>query len=138
MPLEDPSNQIQEWEVTIPYELISPNKLMRMHYRVRAKEFDRVHDLLWAFGRPLPEFLGPVNLTIHRRWGKRQRAMDTDNLYGACKLLIDALKKPKGRSKKGLSVILDDDPSHVYLKVFQRKDEDNLRRVTIHITPHTT
>tara|TARA_R100000458_G_scaffold45232_1_gene43434 strand:- start:4360 stop:4773 length:414 start_codon:yes stop_codon:yes gene_type:complete len=134
----EPTRDPASWEVTIPYDLISPNKLMRMHYRTRIREFDRVRDLLWAYGRPLPEFTGPVNLTIYRQWGKRQRAMDPDNLYGSCKQLIDALKKPKGRSRKGLSVILDDDPSNVYLKVEQHKDENGLRRVTVKITPQQT
>ena len=124
-----------EWNVEIPYELISPNKLMRMHYRVRMKEHDRVMTLLWTYGRPLVEFNCPVHVHITRLWGSRQRAMDEDNLYGACKILIDALKKPKGRSRKGLSVILDDDPSHVSLKVVQQKDDEGLRRVRVKVYP---
>jgi hypothetical protein len=125
-----------EWEAVIPYDLISPNRLMRMHYRTRLREFDKVRDLLWYYGRPLPEFTRPVRLQITRLWGKRQRAMDLDNLYGSCKHLIDALKRPKGRSRKGLSVILDDDPSHIFLTVDQIKDEDGLRQVKIRITPY--
>ena len=124
-----------EWEVTIPYDLVSPNRLMRMHYRTRTREFDRVRDLLWYYGRPLPEYTTPVILQITRFWGKRQRAMDLDNLYGSCKHLIDALKKPKGRYRKGLSVILDDDPSNIFLTVNQIKDENGLRQVKVKITP---
>jgi|TARA_R100000084_G_C4618485_1_gene131904 hypothetical protein len=131
----DTSQNPEEWEVVIPYDLVSPNKLMRMHYRARLKEFDRVRDLLWYYGRPLPEFTVPVKLQITRQWGKRQRAMDLDNLYGSCKHLIDALKRPKGRSRKGLSVILDDDPSHIFLTVDQIKDENGLRQVRVKITP---
>jgi len=124
-----------EWNVEIPYELVSPNRLMRMHYRTRMREHDRVYNLLWTYGRPLAEFKCPVNVHITRLWGKRQRGMDEDNLYGACKILIDALKKPKGRSRKGLSVILDDDPSHVSLKVVQQKDDEGLRRVRVKVYP---
>ena len=136
MSYDDENQQdIASWEVVIPYDLVSPNKLMRMHYRARLKEFDRVRDLLWYYGRPLPEFTQPVRLEITRLWGKRQRAMDLDNLYGSCKHLIDALKRPKGRSRKGLSVILDDDPSHIFLTVSQIKDENGLRQVRVKITP---
>ena len=124
-----------EWSVVIPYNLVSPNRVMRMHYRTRAKEAEKVYNLLWCYGRPFVEFDCPVHLHVVREWGKRQRAMDEDNLYGSCKMLIDALKKPKGRSRKGLSIILDDDPSHVSLKVEQRKNDEGLSKVCVQIYP---
>jgi len=126
---------VDEWQVEIPYEIVSHNKLLRMHYRTRMREFDKARDLIWAYGRPLPVFEGQVNLEITRLWGFRQRGMDLDNLYASCKLLIDALKKPKGRFKKGLSVIMDDDPSHVVLKVHQQKSDDGQKKVRIKIWP---
>ena len=126
---------MNKWQVEIPYEIVSHNRLLRMHYRTRMREFDKARDLIWAYGRPLAEFDGKVNLQITRLWGHRQRAMDLDNLYASCKLLIDALKKPKGRFKKGLSVILDDDPSHVVLKVNQEKSADGEKKVRIEIWP---
>ncbi len=133
MQSEEPSQP--EWNCEIPYDLVSPNKLLRMHYRTRMRERQRVVDLIWAYGRPFKEFDCPVNVHITRLWGKRQRAMDEDNLYGSCKDVIDALKKPKGRTRQGHSVILDDDPSHVSLKVEQRKDDEGMRRVQIKVYP---
>ena len=105
MQSEPPKPEPELWEATIHYDLVSPNKLMRMHYRARMKEFDRVRDMIWYYGRPFVTFNGPVDVQITRLWGTRQRAMDLDNLYGACKPLIDALKKPKGRFRTGLERI---------------------------------
>ena len=124
-----------EWSVEIPYNLVSPNRVMRMHYRTRAKEAEKVYNLLWCYGRPFVQFDCPVRVHIVREWGKRQRAMDEDNLYGSCKMLIDALKKPKGRSRRGLSIILDDDPSVVSLKVEQRKNDEGLSKVIVKVFP---
>tara|TARA_Y100000114_G_C11579930_1_gene240542 strand:- start:12 stop:167 length:156 start_codon:yes stop_codon:yes gene_type:complete len=50
-------------------------------------------------------------------------------------MLIDALKKPKGRSRRGLSIILDDDPSVVSLKVEQRKNDEGLSKVIVKVFP---
>ena len=56
-------------------------------------------------------------MVIARMYGKGQRPLDTDNLYGGCKLLIDAMKAPKGRSRRGLSIIMEDNPKALDLSV---------------------
>lgn len=56
----------------------------------------------------------------------RPRLMDTDNLYGAHKWMIDALcleigKDKNGNIKHGSKIIYDDDPEHLDLTVKQVK-----------------
>lgn len=111
------------WTCTIPgYDLISPNKLLRMKWFRQKKEKELAMTLIGLYGRPCPVFDCPVAMVIVRRFGKRQRPLDTDNLYGGCKLLIDAMKAPKGRSRRGLSILMDDDPRSLDLWVTQCKN----------------
>lgn len=111
------------WKCIIPgYDLISPNKLLRMQWFRQAKEKELAMTMIGIYGRPLPSFAGPVRMVIVRKYGKRQRALDTDNLYGGCKLLIDAMKAPKGRSRRGLSLIAEDNPRALDLTVIQFKN----------------
>ena len=88
--------------------------------------------------RPLPKFTGKTRLTIIRQWGKRGRAFDPDNLVASCKMLIDCLKEPKGRSKYGLGIITDDDPEHLELLVKQEKSPDGVHRALIRFTQGDT
>lgn len=114
------------WKCVIPgYDLISPNKLLRMKWFMQSKQKDQAMMLVSIYGRPTPEFAGPVRMVIARMYGKRQRPLDTDNLYGGCKLLIDCMKAPKGRSKRGLSVIAEDNPKALDLTVVQFKNNSD-------------
>lgn len=124
------------WSCIIPgYDLISPNKLLRMQWFRQAKEKELAMMMISIYGRPIPEFSGPVRMVIARKYGKRQRPLDTDNLYGGCKLLIDAMKEPKGRSRRGLSVITEDNPRALDLTVIQFKNTEPSCDIAIFVCP---
>jgi hypothetical protein len=117
------------WNCIIPdYDLISPNRLLRMKWFVRDRFKNEAIERLVIYGSPYPQFAGKVRMVIARMYGKRQRDLDTDNLYGGCKLLIDAMKMPKGRSLNCLSIIREDNPAMLDLRVVQfRGDHDDCR-----------
>ncbi len=53
------------WTCTIPgYDLISPNKLLRMQWFRQAKEKELAMTMIGIYGRPLPSFAGPVRMVI--------------------------------------------------------------------------
>jgi hypothetical protein len=126
------------WKCTIPeYDLISPNRLMRMHFSQRGKEHETAANLLAIYGdKPANEFLGQVDISIIRQYGYRKRAMDEDNLYGACKILLDALRHPSPRSKKhSLGLIKDDSPNIIRsLSVKQEKSKDKITRIVLQVS----
>lgn len=125
------------WEVTIPgFRFESLNRTMRQHWAVQRKNRMKVWDMVqFHIGPIYPKFEGRVQLGITRQWGTRMRAMDPDNLVAACKALIDCLKSPKGRSRYGLGIIPDDDPSHIELVVKQEKAKDGIPKAFIQIQP---
>ena len=103
------------------YDLVNPNKLMRMHWAVRKKAYKNLLHMIMVYGdKPLPQFESQVEIKIIRMWGKRKRAFDIDNLYGGCKFILDALK-----AKGGLGIIQDDSPKHAVLIVEQYRSEKN-------------
>ena len=109
---------------------------MRQHWAVQRKNRMKVWDMVQFHIGPIsPKFEGRVQLGITRQWGTRMRAMDPDNLVAACKALIDCLKSPKGRSRYGLGIIPDDDPSHIELVVKQEKAKDGIPKAFIQIQP---
>ena len=123
------------WKCTIPdYDLISPNRFMRMHFRTRMAEHKKLLELMMIYGDEVNPFHDPVDITIHREYGFRKRAMDPDNLYGAVKLPLDVIREPGPRSKKKcLCLIADDSNAHIKnLSVTQAKSADKITRV--HIT----
>lgn len=119
-----------KWALLIPdYFPPSLNKTQRRHWSVvrkhkaKAKEMLNVYCLL-AGGQPV--FEGHVIVTIWRLWGKGQRGLDRDNLWGSVKPLIDALRKPKGKGNRrqgGLGIVEDDDDDVMELRVRQRKGD---------------
>jgi hypothetical protein len=124
------------WKCTIPnYDLISPNRLLRMKWFVQEKfKADAINRVV-VYGSPYPKYFGKVKMVIARMYGKRQRDLDTDNLYGGCKLLIDAMKMPKGRSRRGLSIIKEDNPSVLDLRVVQFRGQSDDCEVVIWTCP---
>ena len=127
------------WEMTLEYQFESLNKMMRTHWAVRKKRQEQVMAAVdYAATRPLPKFEGKVRLTITRQWGKRGRAFDPDNLVGSCKMLIDCLKEPKGRSRYGLGIIKDDSSADIELQVKQEKSPDGVHRAIIRFTQGDT
>ena len=126
------------WFCNIPgYDLISPNRLLRMKWFMQSKCKEEAMQLIAVYGRPTPLFAEPVRMVIARQFGKRQRQLDTDNLYGGCKLLIDAMKAPKGRSRRGLSIISEDNPKALDLTVIQFRGHEDRCSISIWACPLT-
>ena len=115
-----------------PYKFESLNKMMRTHWAVRKKRQEEIMAAVeHAANPPIPKFYGKARLTIIRQWGKRGRAFDPDNLVASCKMLIDCLKEPKGRSNYGLGIIRDDSSADIELLVKQEKSPDGVHRAII-------
>ncbi|QDP67305.1 MAG: hypothetical protein Unbinned4614contig1000_22 [Prokaryotic dsDNA virus sp.] len=123
------------YQIILDYKFESLNKIMRMHWAVRKKRQEEIMAALEyaAMSKP-PKFYGKVRLTIIRQWGKRGRAFDPDNLVASCKMLIDCLKEPKGRSNYGLGIIKDDSSADIELLVRQEKSPDGVHRAIIKFT----
>ena len=108
-----------------------------MHFGQRGKLHEKATNLLMIYGdKPLVEFPDQVDISITRQYGYRKRAMDEDNLYGACKILLDALRRPSPRSKKhSLGLIKDDSPNTIRsLSVKQEKSPDRTTRIIIRVS----
>lgn len=97
-----------------------------MHWGQRSKWKRSIDTLLYAHGDRLVELEPKIDLRITRFYGYRKRAFDKDNLYGACKPLIDAVR--------GLKVIPDDTPAHINLYVEQEKSptKQSFVRISAH------
>ena len=76
-----------------------------------------------AYGEEMIELEPKIELKITRFYGYRKRALDKDNLYGACKPLIDAIR--------GYKIIPDDTPKHINLYVDQEKSPNKSTFVKI-------
>ena len=95
-----------------------------MHWSQRKRWKKAIEAHILAFGTGLIELEPKIDLKITRFYGYRKRAFDKDNLYGACKPLIDAIRDFK--------VIPDDTPNHINLYVDQEKSPDKSTFVRIH------
>lgn len=101
--------------LTIPDVPVSNNVLLRMHWAKRARYNDSwAWQVRKAMGYPCifeaPPVKASVYITQHR-----QRLLDTDNLYGSVKPLVDALRE--------WQLIYDDSPDHCELTVKQEKSK---------------
>jgi len=120
------------YTIQLEYKFESLNKMMRMHWAVRKKRQEELWAMVeYSATTPIPKFSGKTRLTITRQWGKRGRAFDPDNLVASCKMLIDCLKEPKGRSTYGLGIIKDDSSADIELLVKQEKSPDGVHRAII-------
>ena len=106
---------------------------MRWHFRKQMKWRDSLTSYVVAIGSPLPRFSGPVKVNIIRKIGYRKREFDTDNLYAACKTLLDVMKAPRGRSRYGLSVFQDDNPKMCSLTVTQEKSQNKRCEIWVEV-----
>jgi hypothetical protein len=88
---------------------------------------------VWVLGSPLPKFLCPVILRITRMYGSGKRAYDDDNLFASAKQTIDCLKTPSARSRRGLSVIVDDNPKNCRIEMYQQKSDDKISKILIEV-----
>ena len=119
------SDEPREWKCKIPeFDLVSPNKLYRMHFGQRSRWKKSIDSFLIAYGEDIIELNPKIDLRITRYYGYRKRAFDKDNLYGACKPLIDAVR--------GHKIVPDDTPNHINLYVEQEKSPDKSTFVEIH------
>lgn len=133
------------WTLRIPgYFPPSLNQTQMAHWSSVRKHKKLALEMLHIYGlaskQGLPVFVGPVKLTITRLWGKRQRAWDIENLYGAVKPLIDAMRvekaaggrRDRGRGRQGgLGIIEDDDPGMLDLRVHQMRNPDSDELATL-------
>ena len=128
----------ETWSCKLPdFDLISPNRLYRMHFAQRGRYKRQLESMLFAYGDKIEEIESPVEVKITRYYGYRKRQMDEDNLYGACKALIDAIRvRNKGKSG-GLGIIKDDSPKHMKLDVQQKKspEKESFVEITVKHLP---
>lgn len=131
-----------QWTLLIPDYWPPPlNEVVMAHWSKVRKHKKRALQLAHVYALRsggVPEFHGPVKVTITRLWGKGQRALDRDNLVGSVKPLVDALRAAKhGRNQRsaysqgGLGIIAEDNPAALTLEVEQRKADDG--RLATHI-----
>lgn len=99
-----------------------------MHWGQRSKWKRAIEANIQAYGDPAVELTPKIELRITRFYGHRKRAFDKDNLYGACKPLIDAVR--------GFRIIPDDTPSHINLYVEQEKSPT--KESFVQISAHET
>lgn len=80
---------------------------------------------LMAFGSEIEPAndSGRVKVEINRLYGFRKRSYDLDNLYGSCKLLLDAMVD--------VGIIFGDTPHHIDLVVKQEKSPERTSFVEI-------
>lgn len=99
-------------DVTLPIDLVSANKLLRMHYQARKRLRVDYRERLFEHGirrKNPPE--GRQLVRITRVLGPGQREFDTDNLHGSVKELLDSLRD--------FRIVRDDTPSAIELVVEQ-------------------
>jgi len=94
-----------------------------MHFAQRSRWKKAIEVQLVAYGEEMLELKPKIELKITRFYGYRKRQLDKDNLYGACKPLIDAIR--------GFKIIPDDTPRHIDLYVEQEKSPDKSTFVQI-------
>lgn len=87
------------------------NQYLRWHWAVRKKDLkDWEKQLLAACNGRIPKVKGKASVTIVSH---RKRLLDTDNLWGGVKPVLDAMRN--------LGIIVDDNPNMLFLQVSQIK-----------------
>jgi hypothetical protein len=107
--------------------LVSPNKMLRMHWAVRRKlkreiiaELElRVMPFLMKNEIPFKK----CHIVVERHISGRHKFMDPDNLVGSMKMLIDAMRD--------LGIIDDDTPEHVVITARQERSESDFNGVCL-------
>ena len=110
--------------------LVSPNKMLRMHWAVRRKMKreiaaeleEKVMPLLLKSEIPFQK----CHITITRHILGRHKFMDPDNLVGSMKMLIDAMRD--------LDIIDDDTPEHVVITAKQEQSSTDFNGVVLVLT----
>lgn len=110
--------------------LVSPNKMLRMHWAVRRKlkreiiaELElRVMPFLMKNEIPFQK----CHIVVERHISGRHKFMDPDNLVGSMKMLIDAMRE--------LGIINDDTPEDVVITARQEKSPSDFNGVILLLT----
>jgi len=110
-------------KLTIPYVPVSLNVWMRWHWAKRKKLSQQWEWDLVAL-KPLPYFTSKAKVKITLM---HSRFYDKDNAYGACKVLVDAMKKQR--------MIVDDSAEWLELTVEQGKEPHKSRYTIVEIEP---
>ena len=102
--------------LTIPGRLPSLNEMLRMHWAQRIRIKDNMAWVLATSGQPHPSSLHcRVKLTVYHP----TRRFDEDNLHGACKPILDAMREA--------GYIYRDSPKWLELEIKQALDHKNPR-----------
>jgi Holliday junction resolvase RusA-like endonuclease len=114
-------------EISVNEVVPSLNRLLRLHWSARRRLRKKWEWIVFAeayrVGGPLAiKFQGVLEVTIVRSYYRVP--LDADNLHGAAKIVLDALKTAK--------VIADDSPAHIALICQQIQ---GLPRTTIRVAP---
>ena len=110
--------------------LVSPNKMLRMHWAVRRKlkreiiaELElRVMPFLMKNEIPFQK----CHIVVERHISGRHKFMDPDNLVGSMKMLIDAMRER--------GIINDDTPEDVVITARQEKSPSDFNGVILLLT----
>lgn len=109
--------------LTIPDVPPSLNVLMRLHWR--NQHALRKKWILWVRSQAVGNYLkGPVKVRVNVTLC-HARLYDTDNAYGACKVLVDALKD--------WHMIYDDTKQYLELNVEQKKTPHKKRHTIVEL-----
>ena len=117
--------------IRVPRELVSPNKWNGRHWREKHRLSQGWEHDIWAITAMKPSGL-PINtrrrVQVTREAPSRRKFIrDTDNLFGACKPLCDALKR--------LRLIVDDSVEWLELvQPQQRVSTDGVHWTVIEIS----
>jgi hypothetical protein len=111
--------------LTIPHIPPSLNRLLRMHWA--AKKDLRDNWSLLVRSQLQGTYLKPVVKMRCKITLAHSRLFDQDNAYGACKVVIDALKDWK--------LIVDDSKKYLSLTVKQTKVPHKQRHTIIELEP---
>ena len=119
-------SQIPLIEIQVPEIVPSMNVLLRTHWAARRRMLKKWEWILYVEAYRLRgptgfKFDGKVRVRIIRR---AHRMLDTDNLVGSCKIILDAMKT--------VGLIPDDSPDHIALTCEQ---EAGKAQTTIQVSP---
>ncbi len=101
----------------------SPNRVLGRHWSMKAREKDKW--VLWVRAKMPTVHPKPVVKMRLRVILAHSRSYDEDNAYGACKPVIDALKR--------WQLIFDDSPQYLDLTIEQEKCPRKQRHTVIEL-----